>query len=127
MKFQLVKSKFWFIKPISEGRSESIATIFVSTRFSFKGTQIVCQKKVRSISISELLLNEISSFRNYLFPPFNKCKYFIIVKFYRLHLYPVSDRIQVFSVPHGFASTASSLCSSLPHCHCTLALAFSLC
>ena len=33
------------------GRSESKATRFVFTRFSFKGAQSVCQKKVYSMSI----------------------------------------------------------------------------
>ena len=54
------------------------------------------KKKVHSMSISELLRNKIFCFPHYLFPPFNKGTCLIIVKFYGLHLYPVSDRFSFF-------------------------------
>ena len=49
------------------------------TGFSFKGTQIVCQKKVHSMSISLVLFYVISFLPSCLFPPFNKSTYSLIV------------------------------------------------
>ena len=52
--------------------------------------KLYVKKKVYSMIISQLLLTPIY-FPYCFFTPFNKCKYSLIVKFYRLHFHPVSD------------------------------------
>ena len=99
-----------------ESRSESNATRFFSMRFNFKGTQIVCQKKVFNMCISYLLLKVISCFPKCLFSSFNKCTYSLIVKIYGLELRFIRFFLSIINSLHPLCLFAVLHISSLYTC-----------